>query len=140
MRRVSVFNAHPARRITRSLAARCVRAALRSEERRNAEITVVFLDGRACRKLNRQFLGHDRQTDVISFPLGERETTEGEVYVNIDRARVQAREYGVSERNEVARLVVHGTLHLLGYDDSTKKAAARMRKREDAIVRRLRVA
>jgi probable rRNA maturation factor len=93
---------------------------------------VVYVDSRRCRALNRKFLRHDYVTDVLSFPLGDTgQGVEGEVYVNLDRARKQAGEYGVSESSERDRLVVHGTLHLLGYDDRTRAAALRMRRRED---------
>lgn len=100
---------------------------------------MVFVGSRRCRRLNRDWLGHDEVTDVISFPLGEAERVEGEVYVNLDRARTQSRAYGVPEREEVARLVAHGVLHLAGYDDRTVREARRMREAEDrtlAAVRR----
>ena len=74
-------------------------------------------------------------TDVISFPLEEGSNLEGEVYVNLDRARQQAKEFQVTVPAEVARLVIHGTLHLVGYDDTTLRKAAVMKKREDAHVR-----
>ena len=131
-----MFNTHPRCRIAKAAVARYVRSVLRSERKPNAEIAVVFFGSRACRRMNRRYLGHDEPTDVISFPLGGAETVEGEVYVNIDRARAQARTYVVAFGTEIARLVVHGTLHLVGYDDRTPRAAARMKNTEDACVRR----
>jgi rRNA maturation RNase YbeY len=77
------------------------------------------------------FLGHDEPTDVISFPLEEEVRLEGEVYVNLDRAKEQAKHFGVSFRNEVARLVIHGILHLVGYDDTTTEQARIMKSEED---------
>ena len=59
---------------------------------------------------------------------------EGEVYINLDRARIQAREYGVGFADEVCRLVVHGTLHLFGYDDKTVALERHMKRREDRYV------
>jgi rRNA maturation RNase YbeY len=87
--------------------------------------------------MNRRFLGHAYATDVISFPLGEGDAIEGELYVNLDRARVQARQYGVTRTHELVRLVVHGTLHLTGYDDRLPKDRMRMRQREDFYLARL---
>jgi rRNA maturation RNase YbeY len=63
-----------------------------------------------------------------------RPALDGEVYVNLDRARKQARDYSVSFGNEVARLVIHGTLHLAGFDDSAPRTAARMKAEEDRQV------
>jgi rRNA maturation RNase YbeY len=87
--------------------------------------------------MNRRFLGHAYATDVISFPLGEGDAVEGELYVNLDRARVQARHYGVTRTHELVRLVVHGTLHLTGYDDRLPEDRRRMRQREDFYLARL---
>jgi len=70
----------------------------------------------------------------MSFPLEEGGTVEGEIYVNLDKAVRQARTYGVSPGNETARLVIHGTLHLLGYDDVARGAATVMKKRQEYYV------
>lgn len=133
MIRVSVFNAHPRTRIRKAPVRRAVRRVLRGEGVQRASVDVVFIDRHYCRRINRRFLGHDTSTDVISFPL-EADRLEGEVYINLDRARRQAREYGVSAANEIARLVIHGTLHLAGYDDMTERTARAMRRKEDAAL------
>jgi len=89
--------------------------------------------------MNKRYLRHDYVTDVIAFPLGEGRGAppEGEIYVNLDRARSQARAYGVSFAEETRRLVIHGTLHLLGYVDSNARRKAQMTKREDFLLARL---
>jgi len=110
---------------------------LRGEGVGAGEISVVCVSDGVSRRMNRRFLRHDHATDVISFPLGEGDTIEGELYVNLDRARVQARQYGVTRTHELARLVVHGTLHLTGYDDGTTNDRERMRLREDEVLTRL---
>lgn len=135
MIRVQVFNAHPHYRLGHVAVQRYVRRTLRTAGAPGANVSVVFLNSRSTRKLNREYLGHDSNTDVISFCLEEGVNLEGEVYVNLDRARTQARTYGVSFWNEVARLVIHGTLHLLGYDDRTPRLREEMRKEEDGQVR-----
>lgn len=137
MREVVVTNAHPRVRVPRQIVTDAVGAVLRGERVSRAAVSVVLIDTRRCVRINREFLGHDYTTDVISFPLEEGPNLEGEIYVNIDKARAQAREFGVTLTNEVIRLVVHGTLHLTGYDDRRAKDAARMKAREDAYVRRL---
>jgi probable rRNA maturation factor len=82
-------------------------------------VNVVFVNDRRIHELNRRFLKRDRPTNVISFNCDEphlpgESRLLGEVYVSRDRARVQAREYGVSYASELRRLVLHGLLHLLG--------------------------
>ncbi len=106
-------------------------------ERKKAAVSIVFTDDRFIKNMNKRYLKHDRTTDVIAFPLSEGRGTEGEVYVNLDQARRQAREYGVTFRDEVRRLVIHGTLHLLGYRDSTPAMKKKMRRLEDRYLHRL---
>jgi len=134
---VQVLNAHGSRRAPRTQMMRAADAALRGEGVRNACIGIVCLNDRQCRQLNRKFLGHDYTTDVLSFPLETSPVLEGEVYVNLDRARQQAGDFGVRPLHELARLVIHGTLHLTGYDDRTPRQAARMHAREDRVLVRL---
>jgi probable rRNA maturation factor len=131
---VAVFNAHPSLRLRRAPVAAAVRCVARGERRRTASVSVVFVGNRASSRMNRRYLGHGGGTDVISFPLGEGRTVDGEIYVNLDRARVQAREYGVRFAEEVSRLVVHGTLHLFGYHDRTAPLARAMKRKEDRYV------
>ena len=89
--------------------------------------------------MNGTYLGHRRTTDVLTFPLHEKGSRRlsGEIYVNLDQARRQAREYGVSIREETARLVIHGALHLCGYLDGTPAEQRRMTGRQERYVRSL---
>ena len=87
------------------------------------------------RELNRQYLGHDYDTDVLSFSL-EDDIIDGEVYISIPKAKEQAKDYGVSLENELLRLSAHGTLHLAGYDDNTKEAKEQMHNFENKYIRK----
>jgi probable rRNA maturation factor len=135
MRRVSVFNAHGKYRVRKASVVRYVRRLLKSEGKAEADISVIFIDRRYSARVNRKYLGHNYATDVLSFCLGDRGRIDGEVYVNLDQARRQARDYGVTAANEIARLVLHGTLHLLGYDDRTTHDAGKMKARENEHMR-----
>ncbi len=128
---VSVFNAHRRYRIHKTRVQQYVKRVL---GRRKGLVSVVFVDSHRCKSINRTFLGHNFVTDVISFQLEPLPHLEGEVYVNLDRARQQAKEYDVSFANETARLVIHGTLHLIGYDDVKASDARKMKLIEDANV------
>jgi rRNA maturation RNase YbeY len=128
---VSVFNAHRVYRVEKKKVQAYVKRAL---GKMPAAISVVFIDSQRCKTINRTFLDHNYVTDVISFTLETRPVLEGEIYVNLDRAKQQAREYGVSFSNEVARLVIHGTLHLLGHDDATPIRRKKMKAVENEHV------
>jgi len=128
---VTVAHAHPRRRVGAAAVVRLVRTVLTGENVRSATLNVVLIDRHRCRRLNERYLGHRYETDVLSFLLEAAPRLEGEVYINLDRAATQSRRYGVTFANEVARLAVHGTLHLLGYDDRVPRDSRRMRLAED---------
>ena len=102
---------------------------------------VIFVDHETSQMINRQFLTHDYPTDVIAFEYDDGEDDGeddkwGEIYINVQKAREQAVEYGVPYENELARLIIHGLLHLSGYDDQDDASRAEMKRREDELVGR----
>ena len=107
-----------------------------------AELSIVLADDATVQRLNQQYRGVDAPTDVLSFGQqgadipspADGETHLGDVVISLDTARRQADEYGVPLNDEVSHLVVHGVLHLLGYDHETPDDASVMRAREDAIL------
>lgn len=107
---------------TRRLMARAARAALRHAGARTAELSITLLDDAAIADMNREFLAHDGPTDVISFALFEAgEDPVGDIYIGFDQAVRQAQENGVPLSEELARLAVHGTLHVLGHEHPAGK-------------------
>ena len=88
------------------------------EKVKNAELSFVIVNDRTIQKINKKFLRHDFVTDVITFPLEPKEIA-AEIYINTQQAKRQSNENNVTVKNEITRLVVHGTLHAIGYDDTT---------------------
>jgi len=126
----------------RSAIADAVRATLRAEHVLDALLSITLLDRPAIARMNRRHLGHSGATDVISFGFtraAERDPVVGDVYICPDVARANARERGVTLREEMTRLVVHGTLHVLGADhpDDETREASPMWAAQERIVRRL---
>jgi probable rRNA maturation factor len=109
--------------------------------RRPITVSLVVLDDRAIRRLNRRFLGHDYATDVLSFNLQpgtgnpEPGTPYGEVYVSASTARREARRRGIPPAEELLRYAIHGLLHLFGHDDHRPADRRRMWSRQEALVR-----
>jgi probable rRNA maturation factor len=95
-----------------------------------ASINVALVCDDAIHAINKEFLKHDYPTDIITFSL-EEDRIDGELYISIDTALRQSAEYGVSLTNELMRLVAHGVLHLVGYDDHDDEARARMTELEN---------
>lgn len=112
----------------RGLVRRAVNATLKYEDfEKECEISVTFTDNEKIHKLNLEYRQVDRPTDVLSFPLFDEEFDEeepyalGDVVLSLEKAASQAEEYGHSFEREVAFLVVHSMLHLLGYDHETSE-------------------
>lgn len=108
-----------------------------------AEVSLVFCDDRAIRRLNGKWRGVDAPTDVLSFPqLTEDEWREpvirpvllGDIVLSLESAARQAKEYGHSTEREILYLFTHGLLHLLGYDHLKEDERQRMRAREEEIM------
>jgi probable rRNA maturation factor len=119
-------------------AAKKLLSALGSEQ---AELSILITDDEEIQQLNRQFRGKDKPTDVLSFPLQTGEGAEfagkalGDVVISIDTAERQAREFEVRLQEELLRLLIHGVLHLSGYEheDVPEETAEAMRQKEDEL-------
>ncbi len=101
------------------------------------EVSVVLVDDKTIRRLNRQYRKANRVTDVLAFPAqmpSWQGNILGEVVVSVDRAKIQAKAMGHPLRTEVALLAVHGVLHLLDYTDATSAAAKEMGQRQRELV------
>jgi probable rRNA maturation factor len=115
------------------------KAVLEGEGIAAANVSLAFVDNVTIHRLNKQFLDHDEPTDVLTFPLsgpGAR-TLEGEIVIGAEVARAQAADRGHDEQAELALYVIHGLLHLCGFDDTSAPAARRMRERERHHLTRL---
>jgi len=97
---------------------------------------VITVDDAYIRTLHRQYLHKNSSTDVITFHWDEEGEREGEIYICLDQAKLNAEEYGVTLEKEIARLIIHGLLHLNGYDDKDDAGKQQMRQLEDKYLQR----
>src|SRR5436190_15533644 len=109
-----------------------VRMVLDGEGIADAEISLAFVDNPTIHQLNKRYLNHDEPTDVLSFPLSDPSAKKlaGELVIGVEVAQAQAAERGHDIQAELALYVIHGLLHLCGYDDKTDEAARAMRQKE----------
>jgi probable rRNA maturation factor len=123
-------------RVDREELAGLVRHVLVQEGHAHGSISIALVDQATIHALNRTHLGHDWPTDVLSFPLsnGDDRVLTGELVVSAEMALTTATEIGVEPSHELALYIVHGLLHLCGYDDAREPEAGRMRRREDEIL------
>ena len=143
--RVSGLSALPRAARKRALFAAVVRRAFALEKsRRRGDIGIIFISRAEMRSLNRQYLGHNTDTDVVTFeherfqgvPAAEQPI--GDIFISGWMTAKSARELGHSPLHEALTLAAHGALHLLGHDDHTPRAKARMFRRQDEVLAALR--
>lgn len=116
-----------------------VRTVLAGEDVADYEISLAFVDNPTIHRLNLRYLQHDEPTDVLSFPLSEPSASKlaGELVLGVEIAAEQAAARGHDVRTELTLYVIHGLLHLCGYDDHDDDARAAMRQRERHYLRQL---
>ncbi|HEX7050993.1 MAG TPA: rRNA maturation RNase YbeY [Longimicrobiales bacterium] len=119
---------------------RAALATLEDQAVADAELSIALVDDAMISELNERYLGHAGPTDVISFALHEPGApVVGDVYIGWDQALRQAQSLGIAPREELARLAIHGTLHVLGFEhpEGADRERSAMWARQEAILRRL---
>ena len=119
-----------------------VNKALEIEGVKKASCSIIIVDNDYIHKLNKEYRGIDRVTDVISFALEDEKSMVipdeirllGDIYISLDKAKEQAKEYGHSIKRELCFLAVHGIYHLLGYDHETKEEEEIMFKKQEEVL------
>jgi probable rRNA maturation factor len=137
--RISIASPQDAVSIDRARMRETVRTVLDGEGISDGEISLAFVDNATIHQLNLRYLNHDEPTDVLSFPLSEPNSGRlaGELVVGALVARDQAASRGHAIEAELALYVIHGLLHLCGYDDKSEAAARQMRQKEREYLQRL---
>ena len=102
-----------------------------SEMRRLGAVNIIFCSDNYILDVNMKYLQHDYFTDIITFDYCEKDVLSGDLFISIDSVRENARFYGVEFADELDRVMVHGLLHLIGYDDLTEEQTAQMREKEN---------
>lgn len=97
----------------------------------SGDLNFILTNDSVLKKINNEFLKHNYNTDVISFNYDDQSNLAGEVYISIDTVKRNAKNYKVSYRNEMIRVIIHGVLHICGYEDRNDIEKREMRKQED---------
>lgn len=107
-----------------------------AEGDQTAEVAIHWIGPRRSAGMNEQFLQHEGPTDIITFDYGSTpDCLRGELFICVSEAVRQAREFGTTWKQELRRYVIHGLLHLRGYDDRDARSRQRMKREEDRLVR-----
>jgi probable rRNA maturation factor len=139
MSKISIASPQEAVAIDRGRMREVARAVFDGEGVADYEISLAFVDNPTIHRLNQRYLDHDEPTDVLSFPLSDARAKKlaGELVLGAEVAKEQAARRGHDVQAELALYVIHGLLHLCGYDDTSEEEAGRMRTRERHYLARL---
>ncbi|MBQ0033896.1 MAG: rRNA maturation RNase YbeY [Bacteroidales bacterium] len=101
------------------------------------EITYIFCSDEKELAVNREFLGHDYYTDVITFDYSTQDTVNGDIFISLDTVESNAKQVGVSFDDELLRIIIHGVLHLTGQADKTPETRAEMTRKENMALAKI---
>jgi len=104
---------------------------IRYHQKVPGSLNFIFISNEHLRRINREYLQHNHFTDVISFDYSEKRVISGDIFISVDQVRENAKSYGVELDEELRRVMIHGTLHLMGFEDREQKEREEMRKLED---------
>jgi len=105
-----------------------------NEEKTEGEITIIFCTDEYLYKINKKQLNHDYYTDIITFNYNVEAIISGDLFISADRVKDNARELQLNYKQELLRVIIHGVLHLCGYNDKSKAEEFLMRKLEDHYI------
>ena len=108
-----------------------LKLAAESEIRRIGNISIIFCSDNYVLDINQKYLQHDYFTDIITFDYCEGDRLSGDLFISVDSVRENSVEFGTEFKDELNRVIIHGLLHLVGYDDHTEKDIKLMRSKEN---------
>jgi len=107
---------------------------INSFEFQTGDISIIFCNDDYLLNINKTFLQHDYFTDIITFNYNQNTIISGDIFISVDTVRINALEFNVSEKDEFLRVIIHGILHLLGFDDKNEVEKQEMRNQENIAI------
>ena len=111
-----------------------IKAVAEQNGKKCKDINIIFCSDPSILEINNQFLGHDYYTDIITFDYCEGKYLSGELYISVDTVKANAEEYEQEFNTEMHRVIIHGILHLIGFDDHSDEDILEMRAAEDSAL------
>lgn len=118
---------------------RWINQIIENSQNKTGEVNIIFTSDTYLLEINKKYLNHNYFTDIITFNYNEGLVISGDIYISIETVRNNANLYSVAFLNELHRVIIHGLLHLLGYNDYTETEVVLMRKMEDNALEQLNI-
>ncbi|MDR0541505.1 MAG: rRNA maturation RNase YbeY [Dysgonamonadaceae bacterium] len=113
-----------------------IKSVIENYRKQAGNITCVFCSDDEILQINRQYLNHDYYTDIITFDYSEADVLSGDLFISLDTVKSNAEKYGTDYAEELRRVIIHGILHLCGFNDKSLADARRMREKENEALSR----
>lgn len=126
-----VFEGIKPLKINKTSVKRNIKGLISNELKKTGDISVILCSDSYLLEINKRFLKHDYYTDIITFNYCEGDTVSGDLFISIDRVKENADNFASTFMQELYRVIFHGVLHLIGYNDKTEEEQAEMRRKED---------
>ena len=134
MIKITIFNKEPNLKIKDSNIRELVHLVLNKTSYEKINLNFVFCNNETLNDFKLKYFNDDVLTDIVTFPLRNDSELEAEIYISSEMANVNAQQFKVSLNNEISRLIVHGILHLIGFDDSSEQKKKAMFKKQEQII------
>ena len=132
MKRIQIFFEDiPSLKINKSNLNSFIIKLILNELKEMGDISVILCTDDYLLNINKQYLSHDYYTDIVTFDYGEKSVISGDLFISVDRVKENAALYNTSFPKELLRIIFHGILHLVGYNDKTELERTEMRQKED---------
>lgn len=107
-----------------------------NENKKEGDLSFIFCSDNYLLKMNNEYLQHDYYTDIITFDYTETDIISGDIFISIDRIKENALKYNTTFENELQRVMIHGVLHLVGYNDKNEKEQKEMTEKENQYLQK----
>ncbi len=111
-----------------------INLSLEATKYNQVKINIIFCDNDKLNSFKQEYFNDDVLTDIVTFPIKNDNKLEAEIYISIEMAKINADEFNVTLNNELSRLIVHGVLHLIGFNDDTEDSKKIMFLKQDEII------
>ena len=124
-------------KIKRRETSKWIKETIEQHQKRVGEIVYIFCSEAEILRFNREYLKHDYYTDIITFDYSEKDVVSGDLFISLDTIKSNVEQFSTNYLEELFRVMIHGILHLCGFNDNTPENASLMRKKEDEALSRL---
>ena len=134
MNEINIFNEHKDIDFHKNHIIQLINLSLKATEYNQVKINLIFCDNDKLNSFKKEYFNDDVLTDIVTFPIKNDDDLEAEIYISVEMAKINADEFNVSLNNELSRLIIHGVLHLIGFNDNTAVSKKIMFSKQEEII------